>query len=422
MLDKKLKIATIFTYAANEEEPNGLMSDETMDTAAMDASSRDALGRAINDYNKMFNTTFSTEGDGFENYYKDVSQKMKERKLDLLIVVNMFLTGFDATTLNTLWVDKNLKMHGLLQAFSRTNRILNSIKNYGNIICFRNLQDRVDESIGLFGDENASGIVLLKAYEDYYFGYEEGNGKYHKGYREIVEELLKRFPITAMGVSVIGEKEEKAFIALFGSLLRVMNILTAFDRFEGERLLTERQMQDYQSAYVDLYDKYRRKVDAVDIEDDITFEIELVKQIEVNIDYILRLVEQYHEQNCLNKEAVANILKAVDSSIQLRSKRSLIEAFLEIINVNTNIQGDWQSFVKVQKEKDLDQIIEEESLKPEETKKYIDDCFENGQLRTVGLAIDNIMPPVSVFGGKRSRKKATIINKLSAFFEKYFGV
>lgn len=420
-LGKKLKIATIFTYSANEEEPDGVMADEDMDTNVMDASSRDALDRAIKDYNKMFKTNYSSDGDKFENYYKDVSLRMKNKELDLLIVVNMFLTGFDATTLNTLWVDKNLRMHGLLQAFSRTNRILNSVKNYGNIVCFRNLQDRVEESIGLFGDKDADSIVLLKAYEDYYYGYEDKD-KHHKGYKEIVEELLSRFPISSIAIDILGEKEEKEFIALYGSLLRVMNILTAFDKFEEEQLLNERQLQDYQSHYLTLYEKYRKKVEKESIEDDIVFEIELVKQVEVNIDYILNLVEQYHSKNMLNKEAVANVLKAVDSSMQLRSKKQLIEDFLNRVNVDTDIQKDWRSFVEKQREKDLQDMIEEENLKPEETRKYLEDCFENGQLRTAGLAIDNIMPPVSVFGGKKAKKKTSIIEKLTEFFEKYFGV
>lgn len=420
-LGKKLKIATIFTYSANEEEPDGVMADEDMDTTVMDASSRDALDRAIKDYNKMFKTNYSSDGDKFENYYKDVSLRMKNKELDLLIVVNMFLTGFDDTTLNTLWVDKNLRMHGLLQAFSRTNRILNSVKNYGNIVCFRNLQDRVEESIGLFGDKDADSIVLLKAYEDYYYGYEDKD-KHHKGYKEIVEELLSRFPISSIAIDILGEKEEKEFIALYGSLLRVMNILTAFDKFEGEQLLNERQLQDYQSHYLTLYEKYRKKVEKESIEDDIVFEIELVKQVEVNIDYILNLVEQYHSKNMLNKEAVANVLKAVDSSMQLRSKKQLIEDFLNRVNVDTDIQKDWRSFVEKQREKDLQDMIEEENLKPEETRKYLEDCFENGQLRTAGLAIDNIMPPVSVFGGKKAKKKTSIIEKLTEFFEKYFGV
>ena len=299
-----LKIATIFTYSPNEEEPEGLITDEDMDTAAMDASSRDALDRAIKDYNEMFHTNFSTDGDRFENYYKDLSQRMKNREIDLLIVVQMFLTGFDATTLNTLWVDKNLKQHGLIQAFSRTNRILNSVKTFGNIICFRNLQKRVDDAIALFGDGDANSIILLKDYASYYYGFDEiddkGKKKHYLGYKEIVDQLLSKYPLSEIGVEILGEKAEKAFIALFGNLLRVMNILNAFDRFADETLLTDRQLQDYQTKYQDLYDKYRRHVERDDISDDIIFEIELAKQIEVNIDYILNLVKEYHQKNNLD--------------------------------------------------------------------------------------------------------------------------
>lgn len=418
-----LKIATIFTYSPNEAEQSGLMPDESLETDEMDATSRDALDRAIMDYNLMFHTNYSTDGDKFENYYKDVSQRLKNRELDMLIVVNMFLTGFDATTLNTLWVDKNLKMHGLIQAFSRTNRILNSVKNYGNIVCFRDLSDRVDEAIGLFGDKDANSIVLLKAYEDYYNGYIE-NEKYHKGYKDIVKELLSKFPLTELGVEILGEKKEKEFIALFGSLLRVMNILTSFDRFQEERLLSEREMQDYQSKYVDLYEKYRKTYEAVDIEEDIEFEIDLVKQIEINIDYILELVEKYHDRNMLNKEAVANILKAVDSSTQLRSKKKLIEAFLNRVNSigDGSIRENWKQYVEVEKEADLLEIIRTENLKEPETRKYIQDCFDYGRLKTNGLAIDEIMPPVGLFGGGRAKKKQSIIAKLTEFFEKYLNI
>ena len=423
-----LKIATIFTYAANEDEPQGLVGDEGMDTTVMDESSRDALDRAIMDYNLMFHTNYSTDGDRFENYYKDLSQRMKNREIDILIVVNMFLTGFDATTLNTLWVDKNLKMHGLIQAFSRTNRILNSVKTYGNIVCFRNLQKQVDAAIGLFGDKDAESIVLLKDYESYYYGFtdmpdgEDGKEKHYLGYKEIVDKLLEKYPLTSIGVDINGEKAEKDFIALFGNLLRVMNILNAFDRFEGEKLLTDRQMQDYQSKYVDLYQKYRPKVEREDISDDIVFEIELAKQIEVNIDYILNLIKQHHDENTLDKIAVAAIMKAVDSSMQLRSKKLLIEAFLNTVNSESEIDDDWKKFVDQKKEEDLQQIITEENLKPEPTREYIDNCLADGQLRTSGTAIDDLMPPVRRFGGERAKKKATIIEKLQEFFDRYLGI
>ncbi|MBQ9713651.1 MAG: type I restriction endonuclease subunit R, partial [Bacteroidales bacterium] len=417
-----LTIATIYSFAVNEdtEAMDDILPDEEFETDGMDASSRDALETAIMDYNLRFHTNFDTSSAKFQNYYKDLSQRVKDRQVDILIVVNMFLTGFDATTLNTLWVDKNLKMHGLIQAFSRTNRILNSVKKYGNIVCFRNLEDRVNEAIALFGDENASSIVLLKDYDSYYEGYEEDDGSHHLGYREIVAILQAKFPV---GVPIIGEKNQKDFIGLYSSLLRVINILSAFDQFETQRLLSDREMQDYQSEYIDLYDKYRRKAHKEDISDDIVFEIELVKQVEVNIDYILALVQKYHEENCLGKEAEAAIMKAVDSSIQLRSKKELIRAFLDSINIKTDVNRDWKEFVQRQRKEDLDNIIKDERLKPEETEKYIRESFEAGSLKTNGTAVDDIMPPVSRFGGgKRAEKKQGIIDKLRAFFEKYIGL
>ena len=417
-----LRVATIYSFAANEAdgELSGIMADESFETDGMDASSRDALESAIMDYNLMFHTNFDTSAAKFQNYYKDLSQKVKNREIDILIVVNMFLTGFDATTLNTLWVDKNLKMHGLIQAFSRTNRILNSVKNYGNIVCFRNLEDRVDEAIALFGDANANSIVLLKDYDSYYSGYEEDNGKYHPGYKDLVEMLIAKFPV---GMPIEGEKNQKEFIGLYSSLLRVMNILSAFDQFAGQKLLSDRDMQDYQSEYIDLYDKFRKHVDQEDISDDIVFEIELVKQVEVNIDYVIALVKKYHDENCLDKEAEASIMKAVDSSIQLRSKKELIQAFLNSINVNTDVDSDWETFVLKQKEDDLEEIIKTERLKPEATYKFIDESFEAGVLKTSGTAVDDIMPPVSRFGGgNRAGKKQGIVDKLKAFFEKYFGL
>lgn len=424
--DKKsnLTIATIYSFAANEANDvyaaSGMMDDEDMDTSGMDANSRDALESAIMDYNVKFHTNFDTSAAKFQNYYKDLSQRVKNREVDILIVVNMFLTGFDATTLSTLWIDKNLKMHGLIQAFSRTNRILNSIKTYGNIVCFRNLQEEVDKAISLFGDKDAESIVLLKSYDDYYNGYEEDDGKFHKGYKGLVEEIESKFPI---GTQIVGEEKEKEFISLYGSLLRVTNILNAFDKFESDRLLSDRDVQDYQSMYIDLYDKWRPKEkQKEDISDELVFEMELVKQVEVNIDYILALVAKYHDDNSLDAEAVARILKAVDSSTQLRSKRKLIEAFLRIVNVDTDVNEDWHTFVDVEMEADIQKIIDEEKLKPEQTRAYIAKSFDFGSLKTNGTVIDNIMPPVSRFGGGRAKKKAGVIEKLKGFFEKYIGL
>lgn len=418
-----LKVATIFTFAANEaalDDPDGLLADEDMDTSEMDQTSRDFLDSAINDYNVMFHTNYSTDGSSFQDYYKDVSQRMKNRQLDLLIVVNMFLTGFDATTLNTLWVDKNLRYHGLLQAFSRTNRILNSIKSYGNIVCFRNLQSEVDEALSMFGDKDASSIVLLRSYKDYYFGYDE-NEKHYPGYQEIVDKLLSQYPA---GTQPLGEKAEKDFIGTFGTLLRIVNILSAFDEFENERLLTDRQMQDYQSMYLDLYQKYRKpKVSSDDIHDDVVFEIELVKQIEVGIDYILALVAKYHDGNTTDAEWITKVMKVVDSSTELRSKKALIEAFLKVLNVNSgDIHEDWQQFTQKKKEEDFQAIVIEESLNEQKARAFLKSAFDTGALKTEGTAIDEFMPPISRFGGGRTAVKQRIIEKLQAFFDEYFGL
>ena len=425
---KSLKIATIFSYAANEEEAdgvneNGVLGEENSeDTSKLDQSSRDFLESAIKDYNKMFNTNYSTDGDKFQNYYKDVSLRMKNKELDLLIVVNMFLTGFDATTLNTLWVDKNLKMHGLIQAFSRTNRILNSVKTFGNIVCFRNLQKRVDSAISLFGDKDAGGIVLMRKFDDYYSGYTDKNGKHIDGYVDIVEKLLTQFPLSEERIE--GEKRQKDFILLFGALLRMRNLLNSFDEFSDKELISERDMQDYSARYQDLRDEWKRKrVELTDITSDVVFEVELIKQIEVNIDYILMLVQKYHDSHCKDEELLVTIHKAIDGSPELRSKKALIDNFIAGINEVDDVINEWNSFVAEEKEKDLNELIEEEHLKPEETRKFIFNAFKDGEIKETGTDIDRLMPPVSRFGGSgREKKKQIVIDKLKTFFDKYFGL
>ena len=422
---RRLKVALIYSYGANEAETDGLLDEENPeDTSALDATSRDFLDAAIADYNEMFHTNYSTDGDKFQNYYKDVSLRMKNKELDLLIVVNMFLTGFDATTLNTLWVDKNLKMHGLIQAYSRTNRILNSIKTFGNIVCFRNLQKRTDDAISLFGDKKAGGIVLMRGYKDYYFGYEDTDGKYHPGYADMIEELTAKFPIS--DERIIGEQKQKEFIVLFGAILRMRNLLTSFDEFAGNEILSERDFQDYLGRYQDLRDEWKNRKpsgEKEDITDDIVFEIELIKQIEINIDYILMLVKKYHDSHCDDKEVLITIRKAVDASPELRSKKALIENFIAGINEVSDVMIEWHNYVAEEKEKQLVAIIKEENLKEEETRKFIDVAFRDGSVKTSGTAIDKLMPPMSRFGGgNRAEKKQSVIQKLQAFFEQFFGI
>ena len=422
---KRLKVAVIYSYGANEEETDGILDEENPeDTSALDQSSRDFLDAAIRDYNGMFHTNYSTDGDKFQNYYKDVSLRMKNKELDLLIVVNMFLTGFDATTLNTLWVDKNLKMHGLIQAYSRTNRILNSIKVFGNIVCFRNLQKRTDDAISLFGDKEAGGIVLMRGYKDYYFGYEDADGKYHPGYQDMIEELTTKFPLTEERIT--GEQRQKEFIVLFGAILRMRNLLTSFDEFAGSEILSERDFQDYLGRYQDLRDEWKSRKpggEKEDITDDIVFEIELIKQIEINIDYILLLVQKYHDSHCDDKEILITIQKAVDASPELRSKKALIETFIAGINDVSDVMLEWRTFVAEEKERQLVTIIQEENLKDEETRRFMDSAFRDGSVKTTGTDIDKLMPPISRFGGgNRAEKKQTIIEKLKGFFDRFFGI
>ena len=420
---QRLKVATIFSYSANEEDAGETLPEENPEsTTGLDPQSRDFLERAIQDYNKMFTTNYDTSSDKFQNYYKDLSHRMKNRQVDLLIVVNMFLTGFDATTLNTLFVDKNLKQHGLIQTFSRTNRILNSVKTFGNIVCFRDLQQATDDAIALFGDKDASSIVVMKDFLSYYEGYDTEKGKHCYGYKELVEQLQNEFPD---GKPILGEEAERRFVGLFGSLLKSINILSTFDQFEEKEILTDRQLQDYQSNYLDLQEKWRRRKNGEkeNINDDLVFETELIRQVEVNIDYILLLVQKYHDSNCTNKELLIGISKAISSSLQLRSKKELIENFITSVNADTDVEKSWKDYVEQQKDEDLNEIIESEHLKPQETKEFIKNSLRDGQVRTTGTDIDKILPPMSRFGGgNRQEKKKSVIEKIQTFFERYFGL
>lgn len=372
----------------------------------------------------MFGTSYDSSSEKFQSYYKDVSLRMKNREIDILIVANMFLTGFDAKTLNTLWVDKNLKYHGLIQAFSRTNRILNSIKTYGNIVCFRDLEKELNEALGLFGDKNANNVILLKTYEDYYYGYEgneEKNEKDFPGYQALVEILKERFPV---GEIIIGEQNQKEFVRLFGQILKVRNILSSFDKFQEDTLLTDRELQDYQGEYLRIRDDFviKEKTEKVDITDDVVFEMELVKQIEVNIDYILALIAKYHESNMQDEEIRVNINKAIMASPDLRNKKELIEAFIDSLDGTSNVFRDFQDFMNSKKREELDKIIKEENLKKQETYKFIEDAFERGIVETEGPKISNLLPKMSRFSadGNRQAKKKNVIEKILDFFDKFF--
>ena len=424
-----LKVATIFTYAANEAESDewGQGEDENPEgVGKMDATSRDALDAAIKDYNQTWGTSYSTDGDAFQNYYKDVSLRMKNKQIDILIVVGMFLTGFDAKTLNTLWVDKNLKMHGLLQAYSRTNRILNAVKNCGNIVCFRNLEEATNKSLAIFGDDKASGLVFMKSFEEYYSkGYEDEKGNFHEPYTELVRRLLEQYPVEKIA-NIFDEETKKAFIRLFGEFLRLRNVLSAFDDFEGDKLLvSESQYQDYRGWYNTLHDEFRPQTggDNESIADDIVFEMELIKQVQVNISYILQLVQQYHDTNCEDKTIIVSIRKQVEASPDMRDKRDLIEKFIESMTPEKgkNVGDDWEAFIEEEKKRQLDSIIKEERLKPAETEAFMQRAFNDGYVTETGTGIAKILPPVNPFLPESGEKKQTVIDKLKAYLNKFLN-
>lgn len=407
------KVALIYSWAPNAEADD-FTDDEEMDPSGLSASDRDFLAGAIEDYNKAFDTSFSTDGDGFDGYYKDLSMRMKSREVDLLIVVNMFLTGFDAKCLNTLWVDKRLRQHGLIQSFSRTNRILNSIKSYGNIVCFRNIEQEVEDALGLFGDKEASGIVVLKPYAEWM-----------EDYRKAVDELREKL---AAGEKPFGEQAEKDFVRLWSYILRLRNILAAWDEFSDDDVLGAREVQDYQSVYNELWEKYRKRREAEleSITDDLEFEMELVKQVEVGIDYILMLVAKYHDSNCTDREVYADISRAIDASPTLRDKRALIEHFIMTVSVtDENVHEAWHEYVVKERDKELESIIEEEKLDHDATVVFIRRAWNDGYVRETGTDIMKLLPKgggQSLFSKAATGLAATrerVLEKLKAFFERF---
>lgn len=414
---KRLKVAIIYSFGPNEADDGCGLPDESFDVESLDTPSRDFLADAIADYNAMFSTSFDTSSQGFQNYYKDLSDRMKKRQVDLAIVVNMFLTGFDATTLNTLWVDKDLRDHGLIQAFSRTNRILNSVKTYGNIVCFRNLEDRVNHAISLFGDKEAGGVVLLKPYAEYL-------GEY----RERLAQLREQFPLEAVldGNALLGEEAEKAFIRLFGVILRLRNILTAFDDFAADDTLSPRDEQDYRSVYTDLYQKWRKqKEDATIINDDLVFEVELLKQVDINIDYVLMLVQKYHDSNCTDKMIIGDIERAINASYELRNKKDLIEAFIDSLDSSNDVTADWEKYLAEAKERELSTIIEEEALDDAATREFMANAFVDGGVPESGTEVASLMtkkPSRFVPANAYADMKARVLERLKGFFDRFNGL
>lgn len=420
--NKRLRIATIFSYGVNEADPDDEGDENNDNTDGLDASSREFLEKAIKDYNEMFGTSYDTSADKFPNYYKDVSLRMKNREIDLLLVVNMFLTGFDATTLNTLWVDKNLRFHGLLQSYSRTNRILNSIKQFGNIVCFRNLEDATNKALSLFGDPEARGVSILRPFDDYFNGYDDNEGKHQKGYTELVKELQDSLQ---PGEKPVGEEAEKNFIRLFGNILKMRNLLSVFDQFGEKDMLSERDIQDYTGEYLRLRDIYTNQPkEKENICDDIVFEIEFVKRVEVNIDFILFLVEQYGKSHNQDGEIRVRISKSIDSSPDLRDKKELIEQFIDQLIPDSDVDAAWRQYVNAEKKRQFDTIVEEEKLKRDKAVEFIENAYERGYVPEGGMELDGIMPPINPFDANANRegKIANVLERLKAFFQRFADI
>ncbi|MDL0101385.1 type I restriction endonuclease subunit R [Campylobacter felis] len=410
--DEALKIGIIYSYAPNDEPEE----ENSEDTTALPKSQRDFLDAAIRDYDAVFKCEYGSSAN-FQNYYKNFSQRLRDKDLDLAIVVNMFLTGFDATTLNTLYVDKSLRHHGLLQAYSRTNRILNSIKSFGNIIAFRDLQRNTDDALALFSDENAKGIVFLRSLEEYLHGYTDEKGQKHKGYNELTD----KFPLESFRQATLKTSDKKHFLALFGELLKLRNILEIFDNFSDP--LNERDKQDYQSHYISTYEELRKdKDDKESTLDEVEFQVELLAQVEVSIEYILELIAKYHKDQATNYEP---ILKLLDSSLSLRSKKELFLRFIDSLHTQSNVEKDFSAYIKTHKNNALQDIINALNLDPQKTKEFMQDSFERGELRDYGRAFDEILPPSPLFGKGAEQThivRSQALQKLQELFELFSGL
>ena len=432
--EKRLKIATIYSFTANEEQNAiGDIPDENFEPGAMDSSSKEFLDKVISDYNGYFKTNYSTNGKEFQNYYKDLSQKVKDKEIDLLIVVGMFLTGFDAPTLNTLFVDKNLRYHGLIQAFSRTNRILNKVKTFGNIVCFRNLEKATEDAIKTFGDENSVNVILEKSYDEYINGFtDEETGKSMKGYVELCNEIVDKFPNP---VEIELDSEKKEFAELFGELLKSENILRNFDEFENfEKIISDRQMQDIKSVYVDICEDIRntgkndenrngeKEIDFSDIE----FQIDLLKTDEINLDYILSLILKKSKEHDDIETLKSEIRRIIRTSLGTRAKEDLVMNFinktdLSEIKNSGDILESFYKYANEEKKIKIDELIENESLK-KDSERFIEKSINKGFVDYAGAELDSILPPTSRRKGAREAKKQTVLQKIRNIVEIFIGI
>lgn len=431
--DKKLKVATIFSYAPNEERASGEIEEESMTSSAMSTTAKQFLTNVVDDYNSFFQTNFTIDGNGFENYYKDLSSRVRNKEVDLLIVVGMFLTGFDAPTMNTLFVDKNLRYHGLIQAFSRTNRILNKMKAFGNIVCFRNLEKATKDAIKLFGDENSINVIIERSYDEYINGFmDEDTGVVFKGYKELCEEIIEKFPDPT---EIKLDKDKKEFVKLFGEILKRENILRNYDEFSSfEKIISERLKQDMKSVYIWIKDESTLpKPPIIDPDgpiidfSDVEFHIDLLKTEEVNLDYILALIlEKAKEQGTNNEALKEEIRRLIRSSLGTRAKEELIIEFINRTDLtkfdkNEDILEAFYAYAKIEKEQKINELITEENLK-EKSKKFIEKSISRGYVSQGGTELDDVLPPVGRRGGAREVKKQSVLSKLKDIVKVFVGI
>lgn len=464
--EKPLKIATIFSFAANEEQSAiGEIPDENFEPLAMDLSAKEFLAKAIDDYNTLFGTSYGIDGKEFQNYYRDLAKRVKNKEVDLIIVVGMFLTGFDAPTLNTLFVDKNLRYHGLIQAFSRTNRIYDATKTFGNIVTFRDLEKHTIDAIKLFGDENTANVVLEKSYREYLEGFKGiASGEVRRGYIEIVKELNDKFPDTD---NIATEQDKKDFVKLFGEYLRVENILQNFDEFTALKAFqtidtdnpdaietfknnyfvtdddiakmqklqmpSDRIIQDYKSTYNDIRDWLRREKEGKKPEksridwDDVIFEIDLLKSQEINLDYILELIFENNKKKMDKSSLIDEIRRVIRSSVGNRAKESLIVDFINDVNLDaisdrTEIIKAFFEYAQIKQKKEASDLIASENLNEREAKHYIEVSLRREYASENGTDFNNILPKMSPLNPLYLTKKHKVFEKIAAFVEKFKGV
>jgi type I restriction enzyme, R subunit len=464
--DKPFKIATIFSFAANEEQSAvGEILDESFELTAMDSSAKEFLSAAIDDYNAMFKTNYGVDSNAFQNYYRDLAKRVINQEIDLLIVVGMFLTGFDAPTLNTLFVDKNLRYHGLMQAYSRTNRIYDATKTFGNIVTFRDLEQATIDAITLFGDKNTKNVVLEKSYKEYMEGFTDmATGEARRGYLDVVSELKQRFPNPD---EIVREKDKKEFAKLFGEYLRVENVLQNYDEFAGLKALqsldmtdstaveefkvkhylndddlaamqgisvpTERTIQDYRSTYNDIRDWLRREkagneTDTATIDwDDVVFEVDLLKSQEINLDYILELIFEHNKKTKDKAALVEEVRRLIRASLSNRAKESLMVDFINQTNLDNifdkaSIIEAFFIFAQVEQQREAHELINDENLNAEAAKRYIMASLKREYASENGTELNAILPKMSPLNPQYLSKKQTVFQKIAAFVEKFKGV